>query len=111
MAGQVGKKIANSLLVKTAIFGNDPNYGRILMALGNAGVPFDPKNVILKIGTIPIYKSQKVDVSAIPKAEKYLSSNQNIEIDLKIGKGDHRSRYYTCDISYEYVRINAEYTT
>jgi glutamate N-acetyltransferase / amino-acid N-acetyltransferase len=110
-ATTVARRVANSLLVKTALFGNDPNYGRVLMALGNSGVPFDAAKVALSLGKIKIYRDFTVNVSAIPKAAEYLRKNTDIDIMLNIGSGSGAAEFYTCDISYDYVKINAEYTT
>jgi len=106
----IANSIATSSLVKTALFGEDPNWGRIYCAVGNAGASFDPdkvdillnKNLLLKNGT-PTNLSPKKLVKAMRQHEI------NITIDLHCGK--EWEEVLTCDLSYDYVKINAEYTT
>ncbi|MEK9627954.1 MAG: bifunctional glutamate N-acetyltransferase/amino-acid acetyltransferase ArgJ [Nitrospinota bacterium] len=106
----IANSVATSSLVKTALFGEDPNWGRIFCAVGNAGANFDPdkvdivlnKNLLLKNGN-PTNMPQK-------KLEKAMQPHEiNITIDLKCGK--EWEEVFTCDLSYDYVKINAEYTT
>lgn len=111
MAKKISKTIANSLLVKTAIFGNDANYGRILVALGNSGEKFNSEKVKLYFGDVLLYQNGEVLMKNIKKADKYLQKNININISVDLGLGDKNFSFYTCDISYNYVKINAEYTT
>lgn len=106
---KAARAVAESPLVKTALFGNDPNWGRILMALGKSGAKFDPNKIKVSIaGRLVFAKGMAVpvdldDVSNAMKAEEVL-----IEIDL-----GHRNpavtRFWTCDFSYDYVKINADY--
>lgn len=110
-ADKIARKIGHSLLVKTAVYGKDPNYGRIFMALGNAGVPINPAKVSLHFGPVLLYDEEKVLMENIPKAEKYLSTQKQILIRLSVGRGQSESRFYASDLGYEYIRINAEYTT
>jgi len=106
----IANSVATSSLVKTALFGEDPNWGRIFCAVGNAGAPFDPnkvdillnKNLLLKNGNPTNLSSQKL-VKAMQKHAI------NIIIDLHDGK--EWEEVMTCDFSYDYVKINAEYTT
>ncbi len=106
----IANSIATSSLVKTALFGEDPNWGRIYCAVGNAGAPFNPgkvdiflnKNRLLKNGA-PTNLPQKNLENAMREHEI------NITIDLKCGK--EWEEVLTCDLSYDYVKINAEYTT
>ena len=111
MAKKIAKAIANSLLVKTAIFGNDANYGRILVALGNSGEAFHSYKVKLYFGNILLYENGEVMMKNIKKANSYLQKNQNVIISLDLGIGNKNCSFYTCDLSYDYVKINAEYTT
>jgi glutamate N-acetyltransferase/amino-acid N-acetyltransferase len=106
----IANSVATSSLVKTALFGEDPNWGRIFCAVGNAGTPFNPdkvdillnKNLLLKNGS-PTNLPQK-------KLEKAMRQHEiDITIDLKCGK--EWEEVLTCDLSYDYVKINAEYTT
>lgn len=107
----ISKSIANSLLVKTAIFGHDPNYGRILMAVGNAGVPIQLNKVVLKFGNSLLYSNEKLRKDKLKHISNYMKKNKEILIDVKVGSGLGHHTFHTCDISYEYVKINAEYTT
>jgi len=106
----IANSVATSSLVKTALFGEDPNWGRIFCAVGNAGAPLDSdkvdillnKNLLLKNGA-PTNLPQK-------KLEKAMQQHEiDITIDLKSGK--EWEEVLTCDLSYDYVKINAEYTT
>ena len=106
----IANSIATSSLVKTALFGEDPNWGRIFCAVGNSGAPFDPdkvdillnKNLLVKNGSPTNLSPQKL-VKAMQQHEI------NITIDLHGGK--EWEEVLTCDLSYDYVKINAEYTT
>ena len=110
-AEQVAKTIANSKLVKTALFGADPNWGRIIAAVGNAGVPIHPEKINITLNKIPLIRSGS------PVTGKFLSSLEKsmkkkeilINVNLNMGEGD--SEVFTCDLSYDYIKINAEYTT
>lgn len=109
-ARQVGLSVANSNLVKTAVFGRDPNWGRILCAMGYAGVPMDPQNVAVSLCGTQIYGSG----SGLPFDHKALveaMSAADIPISIDLASGTARAEVFTCDLSYDYVRINAEYTT
>jgi glutamate N-acetyltransferase/amino-acid N-acetyltransferase len=109
-ARQVGLAVANSSLVKTAIFGNDPNWGRILCAVGYSGVEIDPRTVQVSLCGTAIYgggAGLEFDKPALSKAMQ--ADEVPIEVDLAMGPAT--AQIYTCDFSYDYVRINAEYTT
>ena len=107
----LGKKVGHSLLVKTALHGNDPNYGRILMALGNAGVPLALREVRIKFGRTLLYANEKLKANKLKEISNYMKKNKEILIDIRVGAGKGTQAFYTCDLSYDYVRINAEYTT
>jgi glutamate N-acetyltransferase / amino-acid N-acetyltransferase len=108
-AAVVARRIAISPLVKTAIAGSDPNWGRILCAVGNAGVQIDPTRVSVAIaGIATVAKGQRVakwNERAAVKAMK----QPRYAIDVTIGRGRGESRYLACDLSHEYVSINADY--
>jgi len=109
-ARQVGLAIANSPLVKTAFFGSDPNWGRIICAVGYSGVPVDEHLVSIAINNVTLFERGK----ALPMDEgnmKMRMSKPEINIDIDIGMGWAEKVIYTSDLSYEYVKINAEYTT
>ncbi len=102
--------IANSLLCKTAWFGGDPNWGRVIDAAGYSGADLNPEAVSLHYGTTPIVRNG-IDAGT-PEAEQAAAvKTDNVVVRLDLGVGDQRFTKWTCDLSYEYVRINAEYTT
>jgi glutamate N-acetyltransferase/amino-acid N-acetyltransferase len=109
-ARQVAKTIANSPLVKTAMFGRDPNWGRVLAAAGRAGIDFDPADVELSFGPVTIIKGGQPAGFVAEQALVVLSRTE-IPVLLKIGEGSGSATVWTCDLSYDYVRINAEYHT
>jgi glutamate N-acetyltransferase/amino-acid N-acetyltransferase len=109
-ARQIGKSVANSPLVKTALFGNDPNWGRICCAAGYAGVPFDVDQFSLKLQGKTVMKNGlpvKFDRPALIEALK----TKEVLIQMRVGPGKGEARVWTCDLTYDYVKINAEYTT
>ena len=113
-ARQVSQTIANSLLVKTAIHGADPNWGRILAAAGRAGVQFDPSRTTVHVGDVLLFENGLPHDDAAPQAAEYLKGDTiRIEVDLGGGdrEADHEATVWTCDLSAEYVRINGEYRT
>lgn len=109
-AKKIAEAIALSNLFKTAMFGNDPNWGRILSAVGQLHLDIDFNKVDLYLGEFLLY-SGKPNQFDREKAVEYLKINKEITIDLYFGRGDGNWTYYTCDLSYKYVEINAEYTT
>jgi len=110
-AHQVAKVIAESALVKTAIFGADPNWGRFVSAAGYAGVPFEEQHLSLWLGDILLYHAGTPQPFDAATASAYLKHNRNIELRLRFALGSGRCTFWTCDLGYEYVRLNAEYTT
>jgi len=109
-AERIARQIANSPLVKTAFFGNDPNVGRITAAAGAAGVRFDPDRLELWIDRTRIAARGMILVDALPAAAQTMRQREfTVRLDLKQGAG--RFTMTTCDFSYDYVKINAEYTT
>ncbi len=105
-----GRIISVSPLVKTAIFGGDPNWGRIISALGNSDIKFDPGKIELKIGAIAVFRRGeplKVDLKELEKA----FMGKEIELTIRLNAGKESAQVYTCDLSYDYVKINGEYTT
>lgn len=109
-ARQVGIAVANSSLVKTAAFGNDPNWGRILCAMGYAGVDFDPARVRVALCGTDIYGNGAglaYDASKLSAAMQA----EEMAIDIDLAMGAAAAEIFTCDLTYEYVRLNAEYTT
>ncbi len=109
-ARQIAKTIANSPLVKTAMFGNDPNWGRVLAAAGRAGVGFDPKSVKLFFGDIALLRhGEPVDFPQ--DAAHDLLTQPEVKVLLEVGAGSGTATVWTCDFSYDYIKINAEYHT
>ena len=107
----IAKTVANSALVKTAVTGADPNWGRIVSAAGYAGVPFDPAKVNLRVNGIPLYEAGtplKFDARA---ASKSIAENRDTLIELEFGEGGGRARFWTTDLTAEYIRLNADYHT
>jgi glutamate N-acetyltransferase/amino-acid N-acetyltransferase len=100
--------IANSLLVKTAFFGEDANWGRILTALGYSGCSFTLSRVNLFFGKYQLCKNGQGVVFDETELKAYLK-NKEINIFLKLGKGKGQAKVLTTDLSYDYVRINADY--
>ena len=109
-ARKAAKAIANSLLVKTAIHGGDPNWGRLIAVGGRAGVGFDLNRAQVLIGPIVLFKDGRPHDEAAPEAASYLK-NTDVVITVGLGAGSASSTVWTCDLSAEYVRINAEYRT
>lgn len=109
-ARQIAKTIANSALVKTAMFGSDPNWGRILAAAGRAGVAFDPGTVNLYFEDIALVQSG-MPVDFPEKDVHDILRKPEVKILLQVGPGTSSATVWTCDFSYDYVKINAEYHT
>jgi glutamate N-acetyltransferase/amino-acid N-acetyltransferase len=109
-ARRAAKAIANSPLVKTAIHGGDPNWGRLIAVAGRAGVEFNLDRAHVTIGTIVLFSDGQPHDEAAPEAAAYLK-NSEITIQVNLGAGAAASTVWTCDLSAEYVRINAEYRT
>jgi len=110
-ARQVARTIANSPLVKTAVHGADPNWGRIVAASGRAGVPFDIGRATVHVGGILLFEHGLPHDDAAPEAAEYLKGDI-IDIQVQLGTGGGaQATVYGCDLSAEYVRINGEYRT
>ncbi|WP_456341787.1 bifunctional glutamate N-acetyltransferase/amino-acid acetyltransferase ArgJ [Thermovibrio sp.] len=109
-AREVARKIALSPLVKTALFGCDPNWGRIVAAAGAARMGVIEEKMELKIGGYLLFKGGKVDYRE-EEVAKYMKENDEVEIELNLNLGKESFTYLTCDLTYDYVRINAEYRT
>lgn len=109
-ARKAAKAIANSPLVKTAVHGGDPNWGRLIAVAGRAGVAFELSRAAVTIGAIVLFKDGAPHDENAPEAAKYLK-NDDINIAVDLGAGAASSTVWTCDLTAEYVRINAEYRT
>lgn len=111
-AVQISRTIAGSQLVKTAIFGCDPNWGRILAAAGRSGVRFNPDHVSMTIGDVPIFQHGAPVTQAKTEAKAaVVMKRAEYTIAVKVGRGRGIGHYWTCDLGHEYVRINADYRT
>jgi glutamate N-acetyltransferase / amino-acid N-acetyltransferase len=110
-ARRVARTIANSPLVKTAVHGADPNWGRIVAAAGRSGVMFDVSQATVHVGGILLFEHGLPHDDAAPQAAEYLK-NPDVQIDVRLGTGGgQQATIWTCDLSAEYVRINGEYRT
>jgi glutamate N-acetyltransferase/amino-acid N-acetyltransferase len=109
-ARKAAKVIANSLLVKTAIHGGDPNWGRLICAAGRAGVAFDASRAAVTIGSLVLFRDGQPHDELAPAAADYLKG-ADLTIGVDLGSGSASSTVWTCDLSAEYVRINADYRT
>jgi len=109
-ARKVAKVIARSSLVKTALYGQEFNWGRILCAAGYSGVPFDPNRIKLSLNGIPIFRNGSPISSTRARAEKAMKA-RDIQIEVDLAGGHASARVWTCDLSHEYVNINATYIT
>ena len=107
-ARKIGSTIATSPLVKTAIFGNDANWGRILAAAGRAGVKFDPLKTDIFIGSLPVF-IQGAPVKFSEAKAKSLLVKKEVMITVALHAGAAAASYYTCDLSFDYIKINASY--
>lgn len=108
-AEKLARKVADSMLVRTAVYGKDPNWGRIMCALGGAGVLFNPKNLEIYINNIQIV-ADGLGTKKEAEAACVLDAKEiNLRIILKEGK--YNAKIFTCDLTEEYIKINAHYTT
>jgi len=107
-----GKALTNSLLVKTALFGEDPNWGRIASTIGASGIECDEEKLKIVFEDVVVYDRGKIlfDSETEKKAHEIMKRSEfKIYVDLGLGDGEFTA--YGCDLSYEYVKINAEYRT
>lgn len=109
-AKTIAMSVAKSPLVKTAFFGEDPNWGRVICAVGYAGIPMDPKTTVVKFGGIPVY-ANGVGAACDEEALRAVMGEHDIAIDIDMGAGEASATVWTCDFSYAYVKINGEYHT
>ena len=109
-ANSIGKSISNSPLVKTAIYGADANWGRILSAAGQSGADFEPSKVSIHFNDLPILLPDYTLALDEEKAAKILSQTE-FSINVDLGIGSENCTWWTCDFTEEYIRINADYRT
>lgn len=109
-ARKVAYSIANSNLVKTAFFGEDPNWGRIISAIGASGLALEKEKVILSIGDLPVFSQDAPTGVSLDKLKEIFQKDR-IDVHVHLGSGDKSYSVYTSDLSHDYVKINAEYST
>jgi glutamate N-acetyltransferase/amino-acid N-acetyltransferase len=110
-ARRVARTIANSPLVKTAVHGADPNWGRIVAAAGRAGVAFEVAQATVRVGGVLLFENGLPHDEAAPRAAEHLRQT-DVQIDVSLGTGGGgTATIWTCDLSAEYVKINGEYRT
>ena len=109
MAKNIGFSIANSPLVKTAIAGEDPNWGRIVMAIGKSEATINLKKLSIKFGDINIIQKGKLSNNYNEKEAADYMKNSNIEINVDVASGDKSFTAYTMDLTKKYIEINADY--
>ncbi len=110
-AKQIARTIANSPLVKTAVAGADPNWGRIVSAAGYAGVAFDPQAITLRLNGTLLYQNGapvKFDAASVSQS---MRDRSEVLIELQFADGDSDTKFWTTDLTAEYVRLNADYHT
>lgn len=111
-ARRAGYSIAHSPLVKTAMFAGDANWGRIIMAIGKAGIEgLDPAGVALALDDVPLLERGEPHPAYREELGAAVVAKPEFTIHVSLGRGEARARLWTCDFSYDYVKINAEYRT
>jgi glutamate N-acetyltransferase/amino-acid N-acetyltransferase len=110
-AHRIAKTVANSALVKTAIAGSDPNWGRIVSAAGYAGVPFDPAGVDLAVNGHVLYERGAPVAFDARAVSSSIKENRDTSLVLTFREGQAAVRFWTSDLNVNYVRFNADYTT
>ncbi len=110
-ADRAARRIANSMLVKTALFGGDPNWGRILQTVGAERIAIDLERAEVRLGGVSVFRRGRAATPRVRERAAEALRGTDIEIRVGLGVGPHRARLWTCDLSYDYVRINADYHT
>ncbi|MFO0888408.1 MAG: bifunctional glutamate N-acetyltransferase/amino-acid acetyltransferase ArgJ [Isosphaeraceae bacterium] len=110
-ARTIARAVAESALVKTAIHGADPNWGRIVSAAGYAGVPFEEDEVSLWINGVAVYRQGSPTDFDAARLSADLRAHRDVQLRLAFRRGAGSIRFWTCDLTAEYVRLNADYTT
>jgi len=107
----VGRVIATSPLVKTAIAGRDPNWGRIVSAAGRAGVPFAADRARVWVGDLDVYRAGVPYAQNEPAASRHLKEDLRVVIGIDLALDAHSADVWTCDLTTDYIHINADYRT
>ena len=109
-ARRAARTISSSPLMKAAVYGNDPNWGRMMMAIGRSGAAIDLARARISIGGIPVYEhGEPVQLDA-PRLKAALQGPE-VTLAADLASGPHAATAWGCDLTEEYVRINSEYTT
>ena len=106
----VARTVANSPLVKTAVYGTDPNWGRVLAAVGRAGVRCDTRKIDIYIGDVCVCRRGAMHPFSA-RAVRRIMGARDVVITIDLNQGTARETFWTCDFSEDYIRINADYTT
>ncbi|MFJ1594704.1 bifunctional glutamate N-acetyltransferase/amino-acid acetyltransferase ArgJ [Kitasatospora albolonga] len=112
-AKRVGKTVVNSPLVKTAVHGADPNWGRVVMAIGKcqSDTDIEPDRVAVRFGEVEVYPPRADEAERRPVVADYLRANDEVVIGIDLGIADGSFTVYGCDLTEGYVKLNSEYTT
>ncbi len=110
-AERAARRIANSALVKTALFGGDPNWGRILQTLGAGRTRLNLDRTVVRLAGVTVFRHGASAGAAARRRAAARMGAAEVEVEVKLGAGRASAVVWTCDLSYDYVRINAEYTT
>jgi glutamate N-acetyltransferase/amino-acid N-acetyltransferase len=110
-ARTIARAVADSPLVKTAIHGADPNWGRIVSAAGYAGVAFEEHELSLWLDDVPLYRAGVPLAFDAAAVSARLRAQREVHIRLVLAQGDASIRFWTCDLTAEYIHLNADYTT
>ena len=110
-ARAIARAVADSPLVKTAIHGADPNWGRIVSAAGYAGVSFREEDLSLSINNVSVYEDGVPAAFDAEALSKGIRQDRNVSLRLRLKSGAESVRFWTCDLTAEYIRLNADYTT
>lgn len=108
-AFKIGKSIAESPLVKTAFAGEDPNWGRVVMAIGKSGVPIDQEKISIFLGKHLVAKEGSVSKNYNEKIVANYMKNDSLTLTINLGLGKENASIYTCDLTHDYISINADY--
>ena len=110
-AERAAKRIANSVLVKTALFGGDANWGRILQTVGAGRVPLRLDRTEVRLAGVSVFRAGASAGPAARRRAQVRLRGKEVEVDVALGSGRGEATVWTCDLSYEYIRVNAEYRT
>ncbi|MDR1922788.1 MAG: bifunctional glutamate N-acetyltransferase/amino-acid acetyltransferase ArgJ [Planctomycetaceae bacterium] len=110
-ARTIARKVAEDPLVKTAIFGADPNWGRVVSAAGTAGVKFNPKKLSFYLNGFELFQNGEPKNFDKKTVAESIKNNRNTNFKLTFGEGNAKTTFWTTDLTTEYVRLNADYTT